>query len=458
MNRKMNAFKLVFVLFLVGLYTLVAAQTVPEDFRPFVRLGYELIVEYYQNPVISNNTVVNRGKLVDRRMMEFPLGSGTVISPEGLIITNYHVYNFEGAQDYDKQSNQLIVYGPASKDMLVYELVDNDPLKAPVAKYIATPLAYDSGLDICVLKIIANYRTGEEVTRSDFSYIELGNPFQIAFNADLTIIGYPAKGGDTLTLTKGKFLGYTANVPYAVEGSIKTDATMAGGSSGGTALYGNRLIGLPTRGSPKEQKGFDFGYVHPVTWAAGSFAIAKIAYGEKIPEIPMEWIASDYNVQATKTYIYIGGKVYNAQANIPVEGAAVLIYRGDRTLNQIIELDNEIQLLSLIINVQTLAQKGVSKADIAALYKMTAAEVDKIISINLDTVEVSSDAQRMLFKNEFFYQRQDTNKSGFFFTSVPRGQNLNFYVHKQGFRTLQKGISSSGGLYQNLGRVRIFQY
>jgi hypothetical protein len=64
----------------------------------------------------------------------------------------------------------------------------------------------------------------------------------------------------------------------------------------------------------------------------------------------------------------------------------------------------------------------------------------------------------MLFKNEFFYQRQDTNKSGFFFTSVPRGQNLNFYVYKQGFRTLQKSINSSAGLYQNLGRVRIFQY
>ena len=457
MNRKMKTIKFVFVLFPVCLYTLISAQTAPKDFRPYVRLGYELIVEYYQNPVISNNEVTNRGKLLSRKMEVFPLGSGTVISPEGLILTNYHVYNFEGAQEYDKQSNQLIVYKPASKDMLVYELTDNDPLKAPVMKYIATPLAFDSQLDICILKIIANYQTGEGVTSTDFRYVELGNPFSIGFNADLTILGYPAKGGDTLTLTKGKFLGYTANVPYVMEGSIKTDATMAGGSSGGSALFNNKLIGLPTAGSPKEQKGFDFGYIHPVTWATGSLAISKIMYGERIPEISMDWVASDYNVAITRSEIFIGGKIYNAQTNYPVDSAVVLIYRDDRTLNQIIELDKEIQLLNLIFNVQALAQKGISKTKIAAFYKLTWAEVDKIISIDTGTLTISSDAKKYV-QGEFFYELHNTNKFGFFITSIPRGQNLIFYVEKQGFRTLRKNITTSSGLYQNLGRVRIFQY
>jgi hypothetical protein len=457
MKRKMKNFKFIYILFLVCLYTFISAQTVPKDYRPFVRLGYELIVEYYQNPVISDNKVINRGKLLDRRMMIFPLGSGTVVSPEGLILTNYHVYNFEGSQEYDSKNDQLIVYGPASKDMLVYELSDNDPLTAPVMKYIATPLALDAQLDICVLKIIANYQTGEEVTRTDFPYVELGNPFSIEYDADLTIIGYPAKGGDTITKTKGKFLGYTKNVPYAVEGSIKTDATMAGGSSGGSALFNDKLIGLPTRGSPKEEKGFDFGYIHPVTWAAGSFAKSKIWFDVRIPEIPMDWVASDYNVAITKSDIFIGGKIYNAQANTPVESALVLIYRNDRTLSQIIELDKEIQLIILINDVQTLAKQGISKAEIAALYKMSSAELEKIISINMRTLAVSSDAQSYA-RGEFFYQLRNTSKSGFFITSVPRGQNLKFYVEKQGFRTLHKNMTSSSGLYQDLGRVKIFQY
>lgn len=457
MNRKMKTIKFVFVLFLACLHTFIFAQTAPKDFRPYVRLGYELIVEYYQNPVISNNKVTNRGKLLNRKMVIFPLGSGTVISPKGLIITNYHVYNFEGSQEYDKQSNQLIVYGPASKDMLVYELTDNDPLKAPVMKYIATPFAFDSQLDICLLKIIANYQTGEEVTRTDFPYVELGNPFSIGFNADLTLLGYPAKGGDTLTLTIGKFLGYAANIPYAVEGSIKTDATMAGGSSGGSALFNNKLIGLPTRGSPKEQKGFDFGYIHPVTWATGSLAISKIMYGESIPEIPMDWVTSDYNVQITRSEIFIGGKIYSGQTNYPIKSALVLIYRSDRTLNQIIELDKKIQLLNLIFDVQALVKKGISKAEIAAYYKITSAEVDKIINIDTGTLAISSDVKKY-YRGEFFYELRNTNKYGFFITPIPRGQNLIFYVEKKGFRTLRKNITAKSGLYQNLGRMKIFQY
>lgn len=453
----MKTIKFVFVPFLVCLCTLISAQTAPNDFRPYVRLGYELIVEFYQNPVISNNEVTDRGKLFDRSVVTSPIGSGTVISPEGLILTNYHVYNFEGGQEYDEQSNQLIVLGPASKDMLVYELTDNDPLKAPVIKYIAKLLAFDAQLDICILKIIMDCQTGEEVTRTDFPYVELGNPFGIGFNEALTIVGYPAKGGDTLTLTKGKFLGYTANVPYAVEGSIKTDATMAGGSSGGSALFNNKLIGLPTGGSPKEQKGFDFGYIHPVTWAARSLAISKIMYSESIPEIPMDWVASDYNVKITKSEIFIGGKIYSAQANTPIDSALVLICRGDRTLNQIIELENEIQLLKLIFKVQADAQREISREKIAEGYKMTLEEVDKIISIDTNTLTASSDAQGHL-RGEFFYEFRKTNESGFFIMSIPRGQNLIFYVNKQGFRTLRKNITISSGLYQDLGRVKIFQY
>jgi len=135
----------------------------------------------------------------------------------------------------------------------------------------------------------------------------------------------------------------------------------------------------------------------------------------------------------------------------------VLIYRNDRTLSQIIELDKEIQLIILINDVQTLAKQGISKAEIAALYKMSSAELEKIISINMRTLAVSSDAQSYA-RGEFFYQLRNTSKSGFFITSVPRGQNLKFYVEKQGFRTLHKNMTSSSGLYQDLGRVKIFQY
>ena len=65
---------------------------------------------------------------------------------------------------------------------------------------------------------------------------------------ELNIFGYPGIGGDTVTFTarRGQRL-YSAT--RAVEGRawIKTDATIAGGNSGGTAVDEiGRLVGVPT--------------------------------------------------------------------------------------------------------------------------------------------------------------------------------------------------------------------
>jgi hypothetical protein len=435
---------------------MILGQEVPKNVTPFVALGYDLVIEIYRDPVIIDNQLVDKGPVSERRIIQTPVGSGTVISKEGLILTNYHVYNVSG-YEYDAQNNIYVTYAPASKDMLVYILEDNNPLKEPVLKYVATPLTLHTVLDVCVLKIIADANTGQALSGKEFEYVKLGNPYDIQLNKELTVLGYPGKGGKTITITGGKFLGYTIGVSNVIDGSIKTDATMAGGNSGGTALYKKKLIGMPTRGSSKLEKGFDFGYIHPVSWANAPFSYAILKYKEKIPDFDEDWVINDYNTAVGKKHIYIGGKVYSAQSYSTVADATVLIYRKDRTFEQIVALIQEKQNVYTILNIQRLYKQGKSLEDIAAYFNVTVEQVQEILNTQIILESLSADFQKE-YNGEFFYDTNTTDDEGFFFMAVPRGKNLSFYVEREGFRQLKKDINSGSGLYQDLGKIDIFEY
>ena len=171
------------------------AQEVPSDFSPFVRLGHIMKVSIYRNPVFdpSGQNVLHPGDLIKEETMEMPVGSGTIVSAEGLILTNWHVYQVEPQYQYDHPSRMLRVAEKMGDAMLVYRLHDNDPLKIPALQYLATPLSLDEEHDTALLKIVADSE-GNELDPRDFSYVPLGNPFGMKINADITVLGYPGKG------------------------------------------------------------------------------------------------------------------------------------------------------------------------------------------------------------------------------------------------------------------------
>lgn len=160
-------------------------------------------------------------------------GSGTVISKDGLILTNAHVAEGDGI---------------VSVDYLVIAFSE-DPALGPEERYIARPLVVDEDLDLAVLVIDTdlNYRS---VNRESLNlpFVPLGDSDQVNLGDPVSIIGYPAIGGNTITLTNGEVGGFTAERKYGSRAYIKTAATITGGTSGGLAMdrFG-AIIGVPTQ-------------------------------------------------------------------------------------------------------------------------------------------------------------------------------------------------------------------
>jgi len=158
------------------------------------------------------------------------MGSGTIIHPEGQILTNFHVV--------EDASSLAIALSPA-------------PDKPPVAAYLAEVVEYNISFDLALIQIIASL-DGETVEKSELNlpWIPLGDSDSLQLGDTLNIFGYPAVGGETLSLTKGVVSGFETEVVESGESIhvwIKTDASLNPGNSGGAAVTDQGvLVGIPT--------------------------------------------------------------------------------------------------------------------------------------------------------------------------------------------------------------------
>ncbi len=166
-------------------------------------------------------------------------GSGTILTSSGLILTNAHVASPASQGEPDMEPDALGIAITESED------------KPPVASYIARVLAVDGYLDLAVIQITSTV-DGSSVDPNSlkFPYVELGDSNQIHVGDHVSIFGYPGIGGDTITFTQGSVSGFTSEDQIGDRAWIKTDATIAGGNSGGLAADDNaRIMGVPTRAS-----------------------------------------------------------------------------------------------------------------------------------------------------------------------------------------------------------------
>ena len=163
-------------------------------------------------------------------------GSGTIVDPSGIVLTNCHVAS----------PRDMGMSAPPA-DRLAIAITERSD-QPPALSYFAQVVAKDPRLDLAVLRIVADAQ-GRRVQNLDLPAVELGDSDSLQLGDRLAIFGYPGIGGETVTYTSGNVSGFTGD-PRIRENRawIKTDATIAGGNSGGTAVNEEgRLVGIPTQ-------------------------------------------------------------------------------------------------------------------------------------------------------------------------------------------------------------------
>jgi len=164
------------------------------------------------------------------------VGSGTIISQQGLILTNAHIVNPGGNISADR--------------ILIY--LTQNPDQVPVESYIAEVVKIDEELDIALLQIVADTYGSPILSQYlNLPAVQLGDSDQLQMGDSINILGYPGIGGDTITLTNGDVSGFTSQGRYGDRAYIKTTATIAAGASGGIAVDKDGfMVAIPTQLGP----------------------------------------------------------------------------------------------------------------------------------------------------------------------------------------------------------------
>lgn len=171
------------------------------------------------------------------QFIAFSSGSGTIISADGLILTNAHVASPASRGE------------PGEPDRLTIAIMQSED-QPPLLSYVARVVAVDGALDLAVLQIVSTL-SGESVnpTELNLPHVSPGNSDEVRIGDHLNVFGFPGVGFDTITYTEGSVSGFVADEPPGERAWIKTDANIAHGNSGGLAANDNgEIIGVPTSG------------------------------------------------------------------------------------------------------------------------------------------------------------------------------------------------------------------
>ncbi len=131
------------------------------------------------------------------------LGSGTIISPRGHVLTNHHVVS-------DLESQQNFEWH------IISVTQPNAIHQPPQPTYWARYIVGDSANDLAILKIELLYIelfTPEDITSPipddmTFPVLPIGNSDKLSLGNSINVIGYPFISGSTITFTRGTMSGW----------------------------------------------------------------------------------------------------------------------------------------------------------------------------------------------------------------------------------------------------------
>ena len=172
--------------------------------------------------------------------------SGTIVTPNGLILTNEHVVAellaLRKSNPPKSESAETIL------DEVVIS-VTLDPRDPPVEMFRGKIVDAVKEDDIALVQITSGYYGQPLPNAYKFPFVEFGDAKKLQFGDSLRIVGYPGIGGlrnrPTVTMTEGNVSGFGRSDTGFLR--IKTDAGITAGNSGGAALNDQwQLVGVPS--------------------------------------------------------------------------------------------------------------------------------------------------------------------------------------------------------------------
>ncbi|MFN8634857.1 MAG: trypsin-like peptidase domain-containing protein [Chloroflexota bacterium] len=180
------------------------------------------------------------------------IGSGSIFTSKGHILTNFHVVSDETTGKLVNGGNNVIIAVPPAEG------------ENAQPKYRAKVADFDPKLDLAVIQLLAMADGAPLPADLGLTPIPIGSSKSVNIGDTIIIIGFPGLGGSSLTVTRGIHSGISrlSDDPGSF---IKTDTEINRGNSGGTAINAaGELIGIPTAGRIDKEATGKIGLVRPI--------------------------------------------------------------------------------------------------------------------------------------------------------------------------------------------------
>ena len=172
-------------------------------------------------------------KSLDDNLVIKCVSTGTLISADGLIITNAH---------------GVVAGDQCDGDNLIVSL-NVDLSEPPIPKYRAEIARADEGLDIALLRI-ARELDGRLIAKGELPilpFVNVADSEAVSIDDNLIVAGYPDLGNRPVAITRGTVTAFIAEPTGGSRTWFKTRAEIPGTMSGGGAYNTEgQLIGIPT--------------------------------------------------------------------------------------------------------------------------------------------------------------------------------------------------------------------
>ena len=416
----------------------------------------EGLADNYQYHTKGNDPDFGKATVVSEREKFVAVGSGVVISKDGLIISNAHVtraylkpeISSSGRVGPNGKPVKIVTINPYPSIMFV-GVTDKNKIEngndAQSLKYVAYILEDDHDYDNykrdrAVLKILYTAHMGsdgfpvldEKIKDVDVPYVKFGNPFRTSFSdRKVRAIGFPGTGDPNRSArTVGELLGYESDAAS----KILHTCYIAGGNSGGGLFYKDNLIGINTWDNLKD-KSRPLGLSQPVTYWFDILLKTVWRYPKlEIPEgLDLDWLADDPSVEAYKneTQVLLT-LVSESDKNTPVTKGKIYTHRIDTDISDVLtylniagELDDAAAIVYYLqyFSVDELVERTGFTKNYIELFS-TVSDTKQIRNMMKPQMQPYFDEW---YNNTFYCKEFRLDDSdGRTVISVPKGSKLNF--------------------------------